>query len=196
MSCIIDGKLYLCGIDELTKDFIIQNKIMTVFNVAKECSDIEFTDYHLDTYKYDIIDTFRSIYYLIKDLIAEVDKQIKKGAVVIHCQVGVSRSATMVLAYLMCTNKWTLCHAISYVKDRRPHIKPNPTFVKDLMRLEYEILETESFQFIYDEYAIDYILCYTNLEMKEIRHVREIYYYCNRDIVKTLESLYTEMYCN
>lgn len=194
MSCIIDDTLYLCGIEELTADFISMNKIMTVFNVAKECDNIKFKDYQLDTYKYEMIDTFNSIYILIKDIIKEIGKQIKKGAVVVHCHVGVSRSATVVLAYLMYTNHWTLCNAISYVKDRRPHIKPNPTFIKDLMRLEYEITETESFKFIYDEYTIDYIICYMDIEMKEIKHVREVYYYCNRDIVKTLEELYVEVF--
>jgi protein tyrosine/serine phosphatase len=174
---------------EMTMNFIDKYHIRTIFNVAKECDDTVIED--IDMFKYDIEDTFHSIYVLIIDVVEEIKKQIHKGAVLVHCRIGVSRSATMVIAYLMYVYNWTLCKAIMYVKDRRPEIKPNPMFVKDLMKYEYELFRTDSFQFAYDEYSIDYILCYTNVRMSNIKLVRQKYYETNKNIEKTIRIILT-----
>uniref|UniRef100_A0ACB8EXZ9 Dual specificity protein phosphatase 26 n=1 Tax=Sphaerodactylus townsendi TaxID=933632 RepID=A0ACB8EXZ9_9SAUR len=41
------------------------------------------------------------------------------GKILVHCAVGVSRSATLVLAYLMICHHMTLVEAIKTVKDQR-----------------------------------------------------------------------------
>jgi hypothetical protein len=44
----------------------------------------------------------------------------------VHCQKGMSRSATIVLSYLMLANRGlSLMKALHYVKDRRPVVSPN-----------------------------------------------------------------------
>lgn len=61
-----------------------------------------------------------------------------KGKILVHCQVGVSRSATIVLAYLMLKQNMTLAEAIKKVKERRG-IYPNQGFLKQLINLHIQL---------------------------------------------------------
>ncbi|XP_044061299.1 protein phosphatase Slingshot homolog 3 [Siniperca chuatsi] len=53
-------------------------------------------------------------------------------AVLVHCKMGVSRSASTVIAYAMKQQHWPLDVALAYVRDRRSIIKPNEGFMKQL----------------------------------------------------------------
>ncbi|XP_028271371.1 protein phosphatase Slingshot homolog 3 isoform X2 [Parambassis ranga] len=53
-------------------------------------------------------------------------------AVLVHCKMGVSRSASTVIAYAMKQYHWPLDVALAYVRDRRPVVKPNEGFMKQL----------------------------------------------------------------
>uniref|UniRef100_A0A670YU24 Dual specificity protein phosphatase n=1 Tax=Pseudonaja textilis TaxID=8673 RepID=A0A670YU24_PSETE len=57
------------------------------------------------------------------------------GRILVHCAVGVSRSATLVLAYLMIYHHLTLVEAIKTVKDHRGII-PNRGFLRQLTTLD------------------------------------------------------------
>ncbi|XP_061603435.1 dual specificity protein phosphatase 26-like [Phyllopteryx taeniolatus] len=57
------------------------------------------------------------------------------GKVLVHCAVGLSRSATLVLAYLMIRQNLTLVEAIKTVKDRRG-VTPNRGFLRQLNGLD------------------------------------------------------------
>ena len=43
----------------------------------------------------------------------------------VHCHAGVSRSATIVMAYLIATNDWTVEQAFNFLKSKREIIGPN-----------------------------------------------------------------------
>ncbi|XP_075711441.1 dual specificity protein phosphatase 26 [Rhinoderma darwinii] len=64
----------------------------------------------------------------------------KRGKILVHCAVGVSRSATLVLAYLMIYHHMTLVEAINTVKDRRGII-PNRGFLRQLLDLDNTLRE-------------------------------------------------------
>lgn len=55
----------------------------------------------------------------------------------VHCVAGVSRSATLVIAYLMKFEYMSLRQAFYHVKAVRPIIRPNPGFWRQL--IEYEV---------------------------------------------------------
>ncbi|GAA6220899.1 dual specificity protein phosphatase 26-like [Lates japonicus] len=63
------------------------------------------------------------------------------GKVLVHCHVGVSRSATLVLAYLMLKQNLTLVEAICAVKDNRGVI-PNRGFLRQLIKLDGQLFGT------------------------------------------------------
>ncbi|KAG7480779.1 hypothetical protein MATL_G00060020 [Megalops atlanticus] len=60
---------------------------------------------------------------------------ISGGKILVHCAVGVSRSATLVLAYLMIRENKTLVDAIKTVMNRRGII-PNRGFLRQLSVLD------------------------------------------------------------
>jgi len=60
----------------------------------------------------------------------------QNGKVLCHCAAGVSRSATLVLSYLMHSMRWPLKQALVYVKQRRPVIFPNEGFLRKLITSE------------------------------------------------------------
>lgn len=50
------------------------------------------------------------------------------GSILVHCQMGISRSSSIVIAYLIRYHQSTLDEAYEYVSRRRPMICPNPGF--------------------------------------------------------------------
>lgn len=60
------------------------------------------------------------------------------GKVLVHCYVGMSRSATCVLAYLMITRKMSAAEAIRTVRMHRD-INPNEGFIQQLADLDNEL---------------------------------------------------------
>ncbi|KAM4700819.1 LOW QUALITY PROTEIN: protein phosphatase Slingshot homolog 2 [Discoglossus pictus] len=62
-----------------------------------------------------------------------ISKAKKHGAkCLVHCKMGVSRSASTVIAYAMKEYGWNLDRAFEYVKERRTVTKPNPSFMRQL----------------------------------------------------------------
>jgi protein-tyrosine phosphatase len=53
----------------------------------------------------------------------------------VHCRAGVSRSATLVVAYLMIWKGMTSREALAYTLERR-NIRPNWGFLKQLAKLD------------------------------------------------------------
>eukprot|EP00803_Ostreobium_quekettii_P002330 evm.model.scf_303EXC.1 EVM.evm.TU.scf_303EXC.1 scf_303EXC:1395-14605(+) len=58
------------------------------------------------------------------------------SGVLVHCHEGKSRSAALVLAYLLMENKWTLKDAMAFLLDRQPKACPNPGFMQRLLDLD------------------------------------------------------------
>ena len=61
--------------------------------------------------------------------------------VFVHCAAGESRSATIVIAYLMWKNKMVFDKAYDFVKQKRPRIYPNFGFRQQLQMFEKLLLE-------------------------------------------------------
>lgn len=64
-----------------------------------------------------------------------IDRHIREGNVLVHCRAGISRSSSIVIAYLIKKNKLDFQQALSLVRMERPIVHPNKGFTKQLRRL-------------------------------------------------------------
>ncbi|XP_010605670.1 dual specificity protein phosphatase 13 isoform X1 [Fukomys damarensis] len=76
-----------------------------------------------------------SIYFLPVARYIRVALSTPRGRVLVHCAMGVSRSATLVLAFLMICENMTLVEAIQTVQAHRD-ICPNSGFLRQLQVLD------------------------------------------------------------
>lgn len=70
----------------------------------------------------DLLDHFKDCWRFIRDCLDE------GGRVLVHCEQGISRSPTVVAAYLMRAERMHPVSALNYLRKFRPIIDPNPGF--------------------------------------------------------------------
>ena len=63
----------------------------------------------------------------------------KGGCCLVHCNAGVSRSAAVVIGYLMKNRNMTYLSAYDYLKTLRPAVRPNEGFVRQLIQYEKDL---------------------------------------------------------
>ncbi|KAK5904909.1 hypothetical protein CesoFtcFv8_006426 [Champsocephalus esox] len=78
----------------------------------------------------------------------------KRGAVLVHCAAGVSRSASLCLAYLMKYHRVSLAEAHAWVKARRPVIRPNGGFWRQLIEYERKLFGRNSVKMVQTPYGV------------------------------------------
>lgn len=66
--------------------------------------------------------------------------------VLIHCNLGISRSSTLLLAYLMKKYNATLYEAYKFLRHRRPIVCPNLGFLRQLLDYEHDL-----FSYVYTD---------------------------------------------
>ncbi|XP_008579227.1 PREDICTED: dual specificity protein phosphatase 13 isoform X3 [Galeopterus variegatus] len=76
-----------------------------------------------------------SVYFLPVAQYIRAALSVPQGRVLVHCAMGVSRSATLVLAFLMICENMTLVEAIQMVQAHRD-ICPNSGFLRQLQVLD------------------------------------------------------------
>lgn len=72
----------------------------------------------------------------------------RNGRTLVHCNAGVSRSATLCMVYLMKHQGFSLLEAHRLVKTCRPIARPNCGFWKQLIRYEIELRGSPSVQMV------------------------------------------------
>ncbi|KAM7539422.1 hypothetical protein Aperf_G00000059252 [Anoplocephala perfoliata] len=134
----INDHLYLGSLQALTPRRLRQMGITQVVSVMPEPIPGEIlaqVDRHIQIPVDDIdYSNLRSHFDEIGDKIAREARRGGKTAV--HCMAGISRSATVVLAYLMKHQRLSLSDAYNLVISVRPCIQPNIGFWRQL--IDYE----------------------------------------------------------
>lgn len=68
-----------------------------------------------------------------------IDKYVTRG-VLVHCGVGVSRSALVVIGYLMINKHMSLNEAYTLLRSKRPCVNPNDGFMDFLKILDAQLV--------------------------------------------------------
>jgi len=64
------------------------------------------------------------------------------GVVLVHCKHGRSRSASVLVAWLMTSRGWSAEQSVNFLKQCRPSVCPNPGFWKQLLAFQEQIMTT------------------------------------------------------
>jgi protein-tyrosine phosphatase len=145
---IFIGNVYAVIGDYRNKETDILD-ILNIKTVISAITEEEYEDYYIGQEDFCNVDWHRlvidddpeeNISKHFFDVHAAIQRAIDKGhRVIVHCAAGISRSATLVIAYLMIENHWTFQEAFDYVRKRRSIINPNPGFIKQLKGLEFKL---------------------------------------------------------
>jgi atypical dual specificity phosphatase len=76
------------------------------------------------------------------EIIDSVIRTKRNGKILVHCSAGISRSPTVVAAYLMKHEGMTLKAALGHIVRVRPQVSPNAGFLKQLKEMEMELFGT------------------------------------------------------
>ena len=130
MTHIVDS-LYLGDRNDAFSKEFMSNHPTAILNCAKDVpmSPHGVASMHL---MLDDIETERITPHFSR-AIEFIEREMAMGRrVLVHCAAGISRSASMVIAYLMYTRGMSFNDAYAYVKDRRNIVNPNMGFVFQL----------------------------------------------------------------
>ncbi|GFT74950.1 dual specificity protein phosphatase 16 [Nephila pilipes] len=126
--------------DALSRDVLQHYNITYQLNVSTSCPKPDFIqDSHfmripvIDNYCEKLLPHFSKAFQFL-DKVKE-----SSGCVLVHCLAGISRSATVAIAYVMKTLKMTSDEAYRYVKSKRVTISPNFNFLGQLLEFEKQL---------------------------------------------------------
>eukprot|EP01117_Protostelium_nocturnum_P018229 TRINITY_DN7590_c0_g1_i1.p1 TRINITY_DN7590_c0_g1~~TRINITY_DN7590_c0_g1_i1.p1 ORF type:complete len:269 (+),score=91.83 TRINITY_DN7590_c0_g1_i1:132-938(+) len=116
-----------------------EGNIIHILNVAEEVKNKFPEEYDYKNYLLEDVEDEDILVHLeeTSNWIAKIKSM--NEIVIVHCAAGVSRSATVVLAYLMKNERMTLKDAYSFLKEKRSVIAPNSGFLAQLMEYEKQL---------------------------------------------------------
>lgn len=116
--------------------------ILTVaeeLDYSKEAASLQIEYKQIPADDYDSFD-LQSYFTEMTDFIHQcLLNQVEPSKIVVHCLMGVSRSATTVMAYLIRFQGLTSEEAFDLVKEKRMVVSPNDGFLDQLKKYEKEL---------------------------------------------------------
>lgn len=113
-----------------------ENQITHVLNVTREIDNFYpavFTYLNIreyDTEETDLLKYWDRTFHFISDC------QEGGGRVLVHCKMGISRSAATVAAFAMKFYGWSLARTLELIETKRNIVKPNEGFLAQLITYE------------------------------------------------------------
>ncbi|XP_035809913.1 dual specificity protein phosphatase 16 isoform X2 [Amphiprion ocellaris] len=122
------------------QDLMQQNDIAYVLNASNTCPKPDFIP-NSHFLRVPVNDSFcEKILPWLDRSVEFIEKAKASNArVLVHCLAGISRSATIAIAYIMKKMDMTLDEAYRFVKEKRPTISPNFNFLGQLLDFEKKI---------------------------------------------------------
>ncbi|KAK9764083.1 tyrosine/serine/threonine protein phosphatase [Basidiobolus ranarum] len=160
--CILPYLYLGCEKTAKDKDMLVKNDIHYILNVAKEANSPYFegvtspttpsiVSYTLQLKPDYTTESTRTLRYkslawghneenILKSLQGAFrfidEARSKKLGILVHCQLGISRSASLIIAYVMRTLRLNVNDAYDFVKSRSTSISPNMSLICQLVELE------------------------------------------------------------
>jgi Dual specificity phosphatase, catalytic domain len=138
---IIPSFLYLgCQEHAHDKNIIEILNITHILNVTKGSpnlfSGLKYCKVHVDDSETEKISVYfhKAFDFIQSAMLENIDGA--KNVVLVHCAKGVSRSATIVLMFLMRSCGFSLSEAMDFIKKNRDIIEPNEGFMSELREFE------------------------------------------------------------
>lgn len=149
-ACQIIDNLWLGSLaSSCNRDELKSRNIETIISAVLGASAIYPFDFNYEKAKLrDVVD--EDILEDIKKLLPIMRHDLLTGrGVLCHCHHGKSRSATIVAAYLVKYNHMSANEALTFIKEKRTQIDPNPGYIEQLYQYE-QLIKSES-NFVEDE---------------------------------------------
>lgn len=137
MSLVLKN-LYIGNLSDANScEFIQKNNINLIINCCAQCNVYVckggITVYHINYY-----DDERQNLFLngaLVSILKIIDNHLLNnlGGVLVHCYAGVSRSVSVVIAYLIWKYNMSYNDALNYIRSSRPIANPNPGFAIQLI---------------------------------------------------------------
>ena len=137
---VLTDQLYLAAYCALSYSRMVELGITCIINATLELPTMAREQH--DAMQIAVEDRVASKLYVYFDLVADKIHSVHKsgGKVMIYCRAGMSRSASLCIAYFMRHKGMNLEDAFQYVKKCRPIIHPNVGFMRQLREYEAKIL--------------------------------------------------------
>jgi len=145
MTHIIDN-IYLGNACDASSYYTLkESKITNIINST--CEIPNYFDNEFEYFKINIYDinsnsfknkTFNNILDYIYRIQNDGDKKI-----LIHCYMGSSRSAALVILYLIDKYNYTIDEALKFIKNKRDLVNVNTEFIKNLRDFRREKIKSE-----------------------------------------------------
>ena len=135
MSEIYPNKLYLGGIKDsgYNIEFLTKHKITHIINCARELLiiypknikiyHIQLEDDNIKNAKKLITEGSSILKYLLED---------PNKVILVHCLLGISRSVSVIISYLVKYENHTVNSAIKFIKRKRSFINPFHGFLEEI----------------------------------------------------------------
>ncbi|KAL3096020.1 hypothetical protein niasHS_005780 [Heterodera schachtii] len=139
ISELVPG-LYICGVTGLTPANMKAFRIELIVNATREVPNLKSLG-HIQRMKLWVEDTTDEDLFPHFDIVADQIHAViqDRGAVLVHCVAGVSRSAAICLAYLLKYRTRSLRAAYHLMCSKRPMVRPNLSFWRQLIHYEQQV---------------------------------------------------------
>lgn len=138
-AIILDNFLYLGSQDSVTLENVQKYHLTDILSVGIQAPDSDIIYGHgIDAMvRNHFVECLDMPNVQLDAIIKQTNQIIKSvyeqnGRILVHCNAGVSRSASVCIAYLMLQQKMNFENAFSLVKSKRECIRPNDGFTKQL----------------------------------------------------------------
>jgi protein-tyrosine phosphatase len=135
MNLVVENVYLGCFNSAENTELLKTNKIKYIFNVAFECNNSKNVTNCIKVCKYNFEDDRDISPSHLEEIYSKMINILPNdGNILVHCARGRSRSATIVLYYLMKKYNISLINAFDFLKDKRPIVNPCLDYIRLLAK--------------------------------------------------------------